>query len=146
MVAKGAAPARVSFLTFCATQIAIDCESGYHLLRGDHPVHRGLHTFLGASAICVAVALAVRHLLPSMRISVRTALLSAAVGVVGHVIPDAIMHEDVRPFAPLSDWNPWLGIIDDPLLHRVLVLMGILGLGLWLGRAAAGVARARRGP
>jgi membrane-bound metal-dependent hydrolase YbcI (DUF457 family) len=140
LAAKGASPPRVSLLIFCATQIAIDCESGYHLWRGDYPIHRTLHTFLGATALCVAVALVLKRALPSARISTRTALLSAALGVLGHVIPDAIMHDDVRPFAPLTDENPFFGLVSLSALHLALVVAGVLGAVLWTVRD-----KARRG-
>jgi hypothetical protein len=58
LLGKGLAGPRFSFVAFCATQVAIDCESGYHLLRGEWPVHRFFHTIDGATLMCGAVVLA----------------------------------------------------------------------------------------
>jgi membrane-bound metal-dependent hydrolase YbcI (DUF457 family) len=51
--------------------------------------------------------------------------------MLGHVIPDAIMHSDVRPLAPFSDENPFLGAVSLGSLHLALVVMGVLAIA-WL--------------
>jgi len=42
-------PRRVSFLSFCVVNCVIDCETVWNFLRGAYPLHRFLHTFLGAA-------------------------------------------------------------------------------------------------
>jgi hypothetical protein len=147
LLAKGLLGHRFSFTAFCAAQVAIDCESGYHLLRAEWPVHRFLHTFVGATVICSAVVLAASFLGRSLSrksgdatssigwvnadlqvlSSLGAAVSTVVIAVLGHVVPDAIMHPDVRPFAPISDGNPLHERISSPALHDALVVAGALG-------------------
>jgi hypothetical protein len=155
---KGASGRWFSFLLFCCTQVAIDLESGYHLLRGDWPVHRFLHTFIGAAIMSTvgvfslrpAATAALRYLarsralarwIGSPEIPWQAAATTAIVGCVGHVIPDSIMHSDVEPFAPFAAANPFFEAVDLGTLHLALVVLGIVGLGLTLIRVPL---RARR--
>lgn len=146
-LAKGCAATRSSFVAFGAAQIAIDVESGYFLFHGGWPLHRGLHTLVGATAVCMAVVLLCRWLvswraprsmnrftigrwvqgdLARLRSPIAVAV-TVAVSALGHVLPDAIMHEDVRPFAPLTDANPLFAAMPLSSLHLGLVLACALG-------------------
>ncbi len=97
--------------------------------------------------VCVAVALVLRRPLERVRAPllvgtapvvaaifsapVRVALVSAAVGMLGHVIPDAIMHSDCQPFAPFLSANPFLGLVDFEMLHLGLLAIGIVSV-VWI--------------
>jgi hypothetical protein len=139
---------RFSFTVFVATQMVIDLESGYFLFTQQHPVHRFLHTFLGASFACLFVAVVLRRpceavlrwladeMLPQWldrkpEIPRTTALFSAFIGMLGHVVPDAIMHADARPFAPFAEDNPFLDAVPLGALHLGLVVCGFLGI-VWM--------------
>jgi hypothetical protein len=63
------------------------------------------------------------------------AIMTTVLGVIGHLVPDGIMHSDVRPFAPLSDANPLYGLVSLAALHWSLVAAGILGALLLAHRA-----------
>jgi len=144
LICKAPRPKRFSLTVFATTQVAIDLESGFNLALARDPVHRFCHTFLGATLVCLTVALVLRRPLESLsrllrpmlprwwpmvpEITLRVALVSAAVGMVGHVIPDAIMHSDSRPFVPFSDANPFLGLLPLETLHLGLMALGIVGL------------------
>jgi hypothetical protein len=150
LIAKGLAGRRVSFLGYCATQAVIDLESGYFLLRGEWPVHRFLHTAVGATLACGVVVWLCRQVARcwSRRPDLDTALVrwvrrdlaallipagavgTAALGVVGHLVPDAIMHADVRPFSPFTDANPMYGTLSLSVLHGGLVAAGAVGVAL----------------
>ena len=146
---KAAAGRHFSFALFCCTQVAIDLESAYHLVRGDWPVHRFFHTFLGAAFLSTVVVFAVRapvtavlRLLarqPDMRrwigrpeISWPAAVSTAIAGCLGHVIPDAIMHGDVEPLAPFSVANQFYEVVTVGALHLALVALEVVGLGMFL--------------
>ena len=45
LLIKAVAPHQFSVAAYSVAQVVIDLESGYHLLRGDYPVHRQAHTF-----------------------------------------------------------------------------------------------------
>jgi hypothetical protein len=155
LLAKAGGGGRFSFLAFCATQVAIDLESGFYLLRDEWPFHRFFHTFLGATIVCSIVVLVIRWLgtwwpgrsglAPTLSRFVHDdlaalrarggAMASAALGVIGHVIPDGVMHADVRPFAPITDGNPFFGLVSLAVLHAALVVGGLVGGLVWLVRA-----------
>lgn len=139
---------RFSFTVFVATQVVIDLESAYFLFTRQYPVHRFLHTFLGACLACLFVAVVLRRpceallrwlandVLPKWldrdpHIPRSTALLSALIGMLGHVIPDAIMHADAQPFTPFAAGNPLLDAIPLGVLHLGLIVSGALGI-VWL--------------
>jgi hypothetical protein len=155
LLAKGCLGLRFSLISFCATQVVIDCESGYYLLRGEWPVHRLLHTIPGATLACTAVALAFYFVgaridrRPTSTLTVMsllradlaaassrsTAVMTIVGGVLGHLVPDGIMHSDVRPFAPLTDANPLYAIVSLATLHWSLIVMGIIGATLLVRNA-----------
>lgn len=111
------APARVSFLGFCAANIVIDLESLYFLLAGQMHVHRFLHTYVGATLVTglvlvMFVALkkaASRWRLPNtfewQKLVPLPVLIGAALGSYSHIVLDSIMHQDIRPLWPFSPSN-----------------------------------------
>jgi hypothetical protein len=62
------------------------------------------------------------------------ALVGAVLGVLLHVPIDAMMHPDVKPFAPWSDANPLFIPGSFEWLHVACLVAGLLGLGLWARR------------
>jgi len=160
LLAKAALPRRLSLTAFAITQVAIDIETLYHLTRGEWPVHRELHSVVGASLVGVVVAASLVFGRPALsrmsgerfargpvhrasfvaETSNTGALLGGLVGGVSHSLLDAVMHADVRPFWPFADANPLLGVVGIGSLHVVCILAGALGLALWW------VAGARRKP
>jgi membrane-bound metal-dependent hydrolase YbcI (DUF457 family) len=154
LLAKGLLRDKVSFLGFFSVQAAIDLESAYHLARDEWPVHRFFHTFVGASLASVAVVLAcgfigrrLRQTPPRLTLSgvIRAdlaaagtavgAAVTALLGAVGHVLPDAVMHPDMQPFAPFSNTNPFYAAVSLGTLHSSLVIGGVLGALLFVLRA-----------
>jgi membrane-bound metal-dependent hydrolase YbcI (DUF457 family) len=138
------APRRVSFIAFVAANGITDCESIYNVLAGNFPVHRFLHTFVGAAfvtAFTVGLFLASRQLarrvqLPDwfqwQQLSIAAVIAGGALGAVSHIVLDGIMHADMRPFAPWSDANPFLHAIALSTLHWACIIAGITGVAIWL--------------
>jgi len=62
------------------------------------------------------------------------AAVGAALGVLLHVPIDAMMHPDVKPFAPWTDANPFFIPGSFEWLHVACLAAGVLGLGLWVWR------------
>jgi hypothetical protein len=48
------APKHISFLSFCSANVLMDIEPLYFMLTRQYPLHRFLHTYIGASVIIVA--------------------------------------------------------------------------------------------
>jgi membrane-bound metal-dependent hydrolase YbcI (DUF457 family) len=157
---KGAAAPVFSWTAFAVATVLIDCESLYYLIRQEYPVHRFLHSLVGASLVGLIAALACHaffHVRSARepRAWGRTArsdvrgeraglgmLLGGFAGGLSHPVLDGIMHRDVRPFMPWSDRNPFLGLVSETTLHLACVgaaLAGVAGLACW--RAATRAAR-----
>ena len=139
-----AAPRRVSFIAFMAANCIADCESIYNILRGNFPLHRFLHTFVGAAlvtAMTIALFISMRWLarrnpVPNwfdwQQLALAPVIAGALLGSYSHIVLDGIMHADMRPFAPWSDANPFLHAVSLGTLHLACVILGIAGGLLWL--------------
>jgi hypothetical protein len=134
------APKHVSFLAFCAANVLIDVEPLYFMLTLQYPVHRFLHTYVGASLISVATLalfaslrwLASRLPLPNpfgwRELGLWPVALGAAAGSYSHIVLDSIMHPDVAPLAPFSNANPLLRAVSLGTLHWSCVVAGLVGV------------------
>lgn len=153
---KAVAPSHFSFTIFCFSQVVTDLEPGFYLLRGEYPVHRFFHTYLGATIVALVCAPTGRFICQlalrawkawfpaaltalfgrSIRIPWRVAFISAFLGTYSHVFLDSIMHRDVTPMSPFSQANPMLSIISLSLLHSLCFALGVAGVLVLPFRAA----------
>lgn len=138
MAAKAALPRRFSLVFFVALQVIIDLESLYNLIKDRYPVHRFLHTFVGATLLAVVssglvfggvlwwrASYARARPAPGLMASLLTTALFATWS---HVVLDGIMHRDTRPFWPISDENPLLSLVGVGVLHLACLVLGFFGL------------------
>jgi hypothetical protein len=146
LLVKGLAPARFSWAAFAATQVVIDCETLYYMAHREYPIHRDLHTFVGATVAGLGTSgmlLGIRQLVPGLvrrtedsvasirsEISTLGILAGGIIGGVSHPLLDGLMHPDIRPFAPWTDANPLLGAVGLGALHLGCVVAGLIGLML----------------
>ena len=119
---------KFSLSTFILSQIFIDLETLWNIIRQAPRLHVVFHSFLGSLIPGVVAILAIRAISPSSSFPVL--LFSSLVGVWSHVIFDGIMHADVTPFFPFSSANPFLDLCSLATLHVALVVSAIVG-GLW---------------
>lgn len=155
---KSMASKYVSFTIFAFTQVLIDLEALYYFALDDMHMHRHLHTFLGATIVAgvgVVIGRPVcqwllkkwnHHLSPKQKqwlyvepkISIKSAMWGAALGAFCHILLDAIMHGDMRPFLPFSKKNGLYGILTFDQLDVLCGLSGVFGIlvlgGLFLLR------------
>lgn len=143
-------PRHFGFIAFGATQVVIDVETLYHLLRHEWPLHRTVHTYVGASVVGAVVGV-VSFAMGEMLINwwkrgkplqvepdaakPRTfrrnaALLGGMIGGISHVLLDSIMHQDIQPLWPFTKANEMLGAINLASLHRGCVIAGLVGLAI----------------
>ena len=153
LLGKGLAARWYSWTAFVASNVVIDCESLYYLQRDEYPIHRKLHTFVGAAIVGIATAcvlLGVRHLLPRLRArlderaptvraegSVVGIVVGAMVGALSHPLLDGIMHPDIEPFQPWTAANPLYGVVGLGALHLGCLAAGVLGavlVAIWRKR------------
>jgi hypothetical protein len=145
LLIKAAAPRQFSMAAYTLTQAVIDIESGYHLLRNDFPVHREMHTFVVGGMIGLLCGLIVSRggaWLARPRDVIReeiaaeyrlwVALPSGIFGGLFHVVLDAIMHADMRPFRPFSMANPLYDLVSVRMVYLFCVLTGVVGAALLL--------------
>jgi hypothetical protein len=152
LLVKSIVPRWFSLTAFMAVQVVIDCETLYHLIRNEYPLHTRLHTFLGATIAGAATASVIitakwiaEHGFPQIVVKVRSPAVRAEVtttglvvgGLVGgasHPFLDGLLYTDIRPFLPLTERNPLFGMIGVYQLQtvcEVVALIGFLFLGIW---------------
>ena len=138
-----------SFTVFGYSQILMDLEPLFRLIRKDDIIHGQSHSYAGAIIIGLLASISGKYLcelglklwnvlfkikifnLPT-EISWRIVFSSAYIGTFSHVFLDSIMHADMRPLWPLSNSNSFLYWISISHLHTVCLLLGLLGgIGLF---------------
>jgi hypothetical protein len=135
---------------FGLTQVFIDLEPAFYLVRGETDLHRFFHTYVGASVIAAFSMVVGRPVCQwflrvwnsrldeyqsvwfsiQPRISWKAASIAALTGAYSHVFLDSIMHADLQPLSPWSAENRWLSIVTINWLHWFCVITGFLGLVL----------------
>lgn len=147
-VLKAVVGARFSLTVFGLSQVLIDLEPLIRIYRNDSTtLHGTTHNLAGALTIAAVAAEPGRWLcqriVPARLqdrldgtaggaghfvISRGVAWASALLGTLSHLVLDGIMHDDVRPFWPLSDAQPWLHAISVTTLHAGCIVLGGIGL------------------
>lgn len=133
--------------TLIVASVLVDLEPLAVLVFGlPGPLHGFFHSFLGASvaaALLAGVMLRVRGFLEPAYVFLRLEgdgrprrfLVSALMGTWLHVLLDAPLYGDLRPFYPLGG-NPLLGV--DLYLglgvYRFCLLFGVVGVALFVSR------------
>lgn len=139
---------RFHFLAFVVSQVLIDLETAYNLIRQNVRWHTFLHTYLGSLTIIpigyiliwVSTKLAKKIQFPliqkvfSEELNTKVILISLLIGVWSHVLLDSIMHSDVRPFWPLANKNNINKLIGVGYLHLFCIVCAAIGL-IWSRRA-----------
>jgi membrane-bound metal-dependent hydrolase YbcI (DUF457 family) len=148
------APARVSFLAFCAANVLVDVEPLYYVLTEQYPLHRFFHTYVGVSLV-VALTVALFTVLPRWRslplpdvwgwkaLQLRQVVTGTALGGWSHIVLDSVMHEDIRPLAPFSAANGLYLLVSIDTLQLLCLAAGVLGLAVIGVRRIAGGATTR---
>jgi membrane-bound metal-dependent hydrolase YbcI (DUF457 family) len=123
------APKHVSFLAFCGANVLIDIEPLYYILTNQDPLHRFFHTYVGATLILaatIAIFMAFMRLSATVKIPnvlswqalrLPQVMAGSAVGSYSHIVLDSVMHADIHPFSPFSEYNGLYGIVSIETLH-----------------------------
>ena len=133
--------------TFIVASVLVDLEPLAVLVFGlPGPLHGFFHSFLGASVAAVLLAVVVSRvrgslgfldgfLGPGERRGPRGFLVAALLGTWSHVLLDAPLYGEMRPFYPFGG-NPFLGV--DLYLglgvYRFCFLSGVAGVALFVFR------------
>jgi membrane-bound metal-dependent hydrolase YbcI (DUF457 family) len=135
---KAVAPRWISLTAFVISQVVIDLESGYHLLRQEWPIHRQLHSLVlaGTAGLLTGtlVFLVARFVKPEKfpgsrsEVGFSPAHLGGLMGGLSHSVLDSFMHFDLVPFWPFSNKNPLLETLNMGALHILCVASGLVGV------------------
>ena len=151
---KALGPKYFSFSTFALTNILIDCEVLYYLFTTGIPSHKLFHTFFGVTLIGIFVGLFCKPICEfGLRLWNKTlrmqkfswsrteitiqkfaAWSGALIGAYSQLILDSIMHRDMSPFFPFSDYNGLQGIISVGSLHDLCTGLFVLGILIFVVR------------
>jgi hypothetical protein len=145
LLVKAAAPRQFSMAAYSLSQVVIDIESGYYMLRHATPVHRQAHTFALGGLIGLLCGLIVskvgtwlarpRDVVPealAAEYRLPVAVLSGIFGGIFHSVLDGIMHADIRPFRPFTRSNPLYGLVSVEILYLFCIITGVVGAALLL--------------
>lgn len=132
-----------SFMVFGGAQVLMDIEPLVGMLRGSAILHGYTHTLAGALVIGVVAALLGKPIstqvlvvlrIPHQPLTWPAAFSGALLGTFSHVVFDALMHADMRPWWPFSDGNALLHAMALDRLHVVCIALGVLGALVIAGR------------
>ncbi len=125
-----------SFMVFGGSQVLMDIEPLIGILMGKPILHGYTHTIVGASIIGMVAALIGKPIsayaltllrIPHYSFTWLAAFSGALVGTFSHILLDAVMHSDMRPWWPFSNANGLLYIVSIEHLHLACVALGVLG-------------------
>jgi membrane-bound metal-dependent hydrolase YbcI (DUF457 family) len=137
---------KFSLVTYGCAQIVMDMQPLVVMLTNRGDIHGWTHTFVAALGLGALAALIGKYLTPwllhlltfgrhaRMVVPWRVAILSALVGTLSHVLLDAFVHPDVKPFWPFTRANPLdFGITMNGMINFCIISGGI-GLVVYLIR------------
>ncbi|MGQ8366202.1 hypothetical protein [Glaciecola sp. 1036] len=129
-----------SLMVFGWSQIVMDLQPLWVLITGQGYLHGFSHTFVGSTLLAIFSAITGKYLSeiglrligiskPNQLIKITwtVAFLSAFIGGYSHVVLDAIMHSDLRPYYPLNQNNQLLEILSISQLHKLCLYTGLFG-------------------
>jgi len=154
MFVKAAMPRHFSIVVFGLTQIAVDLEVLWHMVRNEYPYHTFWHTYLGATIIAAVLTvlgkpasqwiktlwnrMAVKRGNVDFTVSISTTWVAsftgASIGAYSHILLDSLYHPDSEPFQPWSASNQLRGVINPHVLEVACVVLGIAGLAWFISR------------
>ncbi|MDD3762973.1 MAG: hypothetical protein PHP86_06770 [Nevskiales bacterium] len=136
---KGVAGRSFSFMVFGGAQVLMDIEPLMAMIRGWPVLHGVSHTVAGALVVGLVAGAVGRPVstwvlerakIPHFPITWRASFAGAFVGTCSHVMLDALMHADMRPWWPIGMTNPLLGAVSIDALHGLCMGAGVLGAAL----------------
>jgi len=152
MVVKAAVPRFFSIVVFGLTQIAIDLEVLWRLIRHEYPFHTFWHTYLGATVVaCVMTIIGkpasqwIKSFWNLTSANCRDADLAvseettwfasstgAAFGAYSHIMLDSLYHPDIQPLQPWSADNVLHNIVSPNMIELACPVLGAIGIAWFI--------------
>jgi membrane-bound metal-dependent hydrolase YbcI (DUF457 family) len=126
----------VSFMVFGGSQVMMDIEPLVGIIRGSFILHGITHTLPGALVIGTLAGLIGRPIsawvlrllqIPHYPFTWTASFIGAYLGTFSHVLLDALMHPDTRPWWPFSNENQLLAAISPEWLHLGCAITAAIG-------------------
>ena len=133
----------IDFPIFVLANVVVDFEPLTVILLGlRYPLHGYFHTFIIGALVGIVWGLVAyagrgifKRLMNLFRLSYATSLtkmlVSGILGVWFHVLLDALIYTDIRPFYPLAA-NPLYGLVSISALYRICAISFIPALILYV--------------
>lgn len=130
----------LNLTTFIVASVIIDIEPLMVLFFNlNYPLHGFFHSFLGGSIVAVVMAFLITTFSNSIQqmtnfikikqnFSKKAIWLASFSGIYLHILFDAPLYTDIRPFYPL-DINPFYGLVSASVIYSlcaILILAGVL--------------------
>ena len=134
-----------SFMVFGGAQVLMDIEPLVGMIQGSAVLHGYTHTLAGAlliGSVAGAIGKPVSaFVLKKLRMLHQpftwlAAFTGAFAGTFSHLVFDALMHADMRPWWPLADSNDLLGLVPLGTLHVACLAAAGIGGTIVFARAA----------
>jgi hypothetical protein len=135
-VFKAVGGRRFSFMVFGGAQVLMDIEPLVGLIRQSSILHGYTHTVAGALLIGLIAGAIGRPVsgwvlrvlaVPHHPFTWSASFIGALLGTFTHIILDAFMHADIRPWWPLFGGNGLLDVIPLGALHLLCACTAVLG-------------------
>ncbi|MCK5333310.1 MAG: metal-dependent hydrolase [Candidatus Aenigmarchaeota archaeon] len=126
-----------------AASVAVDIEPFLVLLfKLNYPLHGFFHSFLGGTIVAVLVSAAIYYLRDvtrkimdvfqiGQRSSFKKILWSSIFGVYLHILLDAPLYADIRPFYPFQS-NPLYGLFSAGHIYSFTGISFIIGVAAYV--------------
>jgi membrane-bound metal-dependent hydrolase YbcI (DUF457 family) len=133
------------FSTLLISSVIVDIEPFCVLfLNLDYPLHGFFHSFLGGSIMAVLLAIILYYLKDKIKkimaifklaqdSSFNKILWTSFFGVYFHLLLDAFLYKDMKPFYPLEN-NPFLGLFSSQQIYLFCGLSFLVGILFYLVR------------
>jgi len=142
----------LDFATLLIAGVIIDLEPGLVLLlKLDYPLHGFFHSFLGATSAAIILSIllyqtrnGIAPIMARLKLgqvsSFRKILGTSLLGVYSHILLDAPLYTDIKPFYPIGT-NPFYRLIPSSgiyLFCQISFMVALILYGYQLGLATLG--------
>lgn len=138
----------LDFPALLISSVIVDVEPFCVLVfRLNYPLHGFLHSFLGGAIVAILLATALfclrNPIIKVMKVvkldqrsSFRKIVLTSFIGVYLHILLDAPLYTDIKPFYPL-EINPFYGLFSSYSIYTFCRISFVIGIIFYLYRLFA---------
>jgi hypothetical protein len=128
----------INMAAILLASVAIDIEPIYCLTTDSCTLHGVLHTYTGATLSTLFVIPIIYFAKrPLQRLSdvlgvrqnysIKSIVVGALVGAWSHVFLDSFLYSDLLPFWPISNENPFVGLLNSDTVYLITIIGFVVG-------------------